>query len=817
MTSRRLLGSLVLSAAFVAAGGWLAIATQVAALTVLGAGVAVLGVSGFAVLAAALVWLARSRPRLDGEVRLPGLGHPVTIRRDALGTPHVEAADHHDAAFGIGVAMAQDRLWQMDLLRRAASGRLAEVAGPDAADLDAYARTIGLGRIAEAELALLAADERQLLEGFASGVNAVIDGRVGGLPFEFRLLRYRPQRWEVSDSLAIAKALGWLLSSSLEASALEGKLTERIGSDAAALLFGRPSNAPARPNEGVTWDAALELDRRLRHALGGPSRGAGSNAWAVAGSRTRSGAPILANDIHLGLEYTLRLYEARVDGGTLHVSGLFVPGAPLPVTGTNGRIAWGATNTGAAVSDLYVEEVSDDGESARYGAAWEPLGSITEEIAVRGRRARRLTVRFSRHGPIVSDLVRAAAPAAGRALSIRWAGAETGPAAAALLRIAQASDWDEFNAACDRWTVPATTFVYADREGHVGMRVAGALPARPRVGLLPLDGTDRRCEWHGYLPPSANPRLLDPPNGWVATANNAPVGEDYPYPVTWLPEPPYRIRRIAEVLDRLVDRGAVGQQEMAQLQRDTVSVQALELLPLLAASLDRAALSPLESDALRHLDDWNGNVSVESVAATIWEAWYQHWLVGLLRERLAPDELALALEIPRLNPGPVPWALADRPALDAWCVRTPPEEVARRSFAAAIDWLRQERGRDPSDWDWGALHRARWRHPAGRSRAMGWLLNRGPYAVPGDAVTVNAAEFRLSRPYEVILVPASRALFDLGEPDAPRFSTHPGQSGDPLSPHYDDRLSEFRRGETHVTPVQLRDSDTRHLLRLVPS
>jgi penicillin amidase len=287
--------------------------------------------------------------------------------------------------------------------------------------------------------------------------------------------------------------------------------------------------------------------------------------------------------------------------------------------------------------------------------------------------------------------------------------------------------------------------------------------------------------------------------------------------VTWLPEPPYRSGRIRALLQSFTDRGRpVGLDEMAQIQRDTISLHAVELLPRMLGRLESETLPPSLASARRHLEDWNGNLSVDSVAASLWEAWYRRWLSALLEERLAPAIAALALDVPRLNPGGVPWALADAPDHAAWLNGASSETLARAALAAAVGELTDRLGSDESRWNWGSLHRVTWSHPAARSRVLGWLLDRGPYPSPGDAMTVNAAEFRLTAPYDTALLPVSRMLIDLGAPDVPRFGTHPGQSSDPLSPHYDDRIAEFRRGETHVTSTTLEPSETAHHLRLVP-
>ncbi|MFN2483849.1 MAG: penicillin acylase family protein [Candidatus Limnocylindria bacterium] len=818
LTTRGRLAALLAAAGAVAvAGAGLAASAPLAAVSVVGAAILLFGMLAAGAVGAAWLSLVRSAPLLDGEVAIGGTRAGISIRRDHLGTPHVHASSLRDASLGLGVAMAQDRLWQMDLLRRAASGRVAEVAGADAVKLDVYARTIGFRRSAEREIDALTDEERDLLDGFVTGVNAVIDRSIGrGRAFEFALLRYRPEPWSMLDTLAIAKALGWLLSSSLEVSLLTWRISDRLGREAADRFTGPPGDAE-RPTPAPREIADLaSLDDEYRRALGGGGS-RGSNVWAVSGRHTRSGRPLLANDIHLGLEYTTRLYEARVDGGDARMSGVFIPGAPLALGGTNGTIAWGATNTGVAVSDVYLEELSEDGLSTRHDGRWEPVRESVEEIAVRGGATRRVSVRSSRHGPLISDLVPAIAAAGRRAFAVRWAGSEVGPPMTALLGIIRSATWEDFNAACDTWTVPAISFGYADADGHIGLRVAGAIPIRARSGLLPLDGTDAGTGWLGWHPSADNPRELDPTRGWLASANDRPMGAEELRDITWLPEPAYRARRIGGLLAAFVDRGRpVGLDEMAQIQRDTVSLHALELLPAMLARLDRETLSPTEESARRHLEDWNASLSVDSVAASIWEAWYRRWLASLLEDRLDPAAAALALDIPRLNPGGAPWSLADAADHRAWLTESSSEILARASFRDALSELVDRLGRDESGWGWGSLHGITWSHPAARSRLLGWLLNRGPYPAPGDAMTVNAAEFRLADPYATVLAPVSRFLVDLADAEAPRFGTHPGQSADPLSPHYDDRISEFRRGETHVTRGALDGGGRAHHLRLVP-
>ncbi|MBI4507428.1 MAG: penicillin acylase family protein [Chloroflexi bacterium] len=755
-------------------------------------------------------WLARKQPQTAGLLLVPGLGRPASVLRDAWGLRHVYAADEADLFLALGLVMAQDRLWQMDLLRRAARGELSAVAGRATLPLDRHARTIGFGRIAAAQWAHLAPPVQIALERFAAGVNAHLDwlhGRRGAWPPEFDVLRYRPAPWSPTDSLAIVKLLGWFLSGSLETGIFAAAALEHVGVDGVRALFpDYPPDAPRTvPSPPGGWAQALAApraaERHLRELLGMPARGTGSNAWAVAATRSASGHALLANDPHLELQQPARLYEAHLVAGELDVYGALVPGTVSVVSGHNGRIAWGVTNVGALVCDLYAERLSDESPArAWYVDHWEPLGEVAEQIAVRGGAAEVMAVRFTRHGPLVS----APWPEVGgpAALALRWTGMEPSDEVSAQLAVVRATDWESFNAALDGVATPALNVAYADAAGNIGYRCAGRVPLRPAAaGVLPVPGWDGAHEWQGYVPAAAMPRCFNPPAGWVATANNAVAGPEYPYPLSALWEPPYRARRIHEVL---ASAERLDADACAALQADVVSLHARDLLPALRRALHAAPghWSAVERAALALLDGWDGTMAAESPATAVWGVFYQRWMEAALTERLPPPLVRAALELPRLNVGHTPWQVADD-TLDGrnvWLRRDRREELARECFAATVRFLGRRQGRDPRRWRWGALHQVRLRHPLSSLPLLGRLLDVGPAAHGGDAFTVQASEAFPERPFGTALAAPFRLVVDFADLDATRAVLCSGQSGLPGIRHYADQFPLWLRGQHRRVP-----------------
>jgi penicillin G amidase len=766
------------------------------------AGAILIGLAAVLAIAAAALVLS-TFPARTGSVHVRGPRGVVTIATDGRGVPAIRAGSIPDAMFGIGWAHARDRLWQMEFERRVAAGRLAEVLGGRAAPADAFLRTVGFRRAAEAAWRRSASpDVRTLLEAYAAGVNAfVASGR--GRPVELRVLRIAPEPWTPVDSLAWGKMMAWDLSRNADDEIRLARLTEALGAERANELMpvnaGEPTiltadewsprAAPGSPAgfrlpPAGPW-RSVAADLALLEPLGlGSGEGIGSNSWVVAGSRTASGFPLLANDPHLKLRMPAVWYLASLEAPGLSVSGATLPGIPFVLIGRNARIAWGLTSLEPDVEDLFVER-TDGAHPGRYlhRGEWKPFASRVERIRVRGGAEVAVTVRESVHGPLVGSVM-SGSSTLGSAVALRWTGLDPDDRTAeAFWAIDRASSWPEFLAGVALVHTAAQNFLYADRDGHIGYSASGAMPLRPRAdGRLPVAGTGED-DWAGFVRFEDLPRVLDPPRGYLVTANNrAAPGEPYAFGLAWAP--PYRAARIAE---RLLAKPKLTPEDFRGIQGDVVSLQARDLLAVLKDARPRDADS---RRALELLRGWNGEMSESSAAAAVYAAWY----VELAR--IADDELEAVgggvrsrflLEALR----------GDSPFCDD--VRTPGRETCADFEAAALSraaaLLRKRLGADPSRWSWGALHRLTVAHdvfdgvPLLR-RAFDLEAGRG-----GDAQCVNVGGFSRDRAFSMEEGSSFRQVVDLAPDGRGRYALPGGQSGNVFDPRYRDLFPLWRKGE----------------------
>ncbi len=772
------------------------------------------------VLLLALGLLAASTfPANGGERRVAGLAAPISIERDANGVPTVRASSPNDALFGLGYVHAQDRLWQMEFQRRIGSGRLAEILGPRLIETDRFLRTVGFRRAAESSWPALSAPARAALEAYAAGVNAFLTAETAR-PIEFRVLRIRPEPYTPVDALLWGKMMAWDLAGNATGEIRRARLAAKLGEARARELF---PEVPAEPTilldsewtvpagaavgaraaaETGPW-SGLERAFALLAPLGFGGEEIGSNSWVVAGARTRSGKPLLANDPHLGLRAPSVWYLARLEAPGLSVAGATLPGLPGVVIGHNARIAWGLTSVEPDVQDLYLEQTDPAAlDRYRHGNGWLLFEKRTERIAVRGGADVVFEVRSSIHGPIVTDVFDGA-KTLGRPAALRWTGLDPGDTTAeTFLGIDRASGWKEFLEAASRLRSPAQNLVYADVDGHIGYTTTGAIPIRPRSdGLLPVSGAGED-DWSGEIPFESLPRVLDPPRGYVATANNRVVSGRYPWPIArdW-PEP-YRADRITK---RILGAGKLDVGQMRAIQLDRHSEQADELLPLL---LDTKPADPASRDALERLARWNRDFEPDSVPASIYAAWYTALSampedeagevpLGSVRSRFLTESLR-----------------SDSP----WCddVRTPKRETCAEfrsaTLSKAVAELARRLGPEPDSWRWERLHRARFPHGVFDSvpllrRFFSLEIDQG-----GDASTVNVGAYRRDGSYLMTDGPSYRQIVDLADLSQSVFVHTTGQSGNVFSKGYRDLLPLWRRGA--YLPMS---ASTEKTLRLVPS
>ncbi len=757
-------------------------------------------------------WIHRSIPILDGRIRLDGLRGAVEVRFDRFAVPHVFARSDADAWRAVGYLQARDRLWQMELYRRAASGRLSELLGEATVAIDQRFLTLGLRLAAEREWQRTPADVRTAFESFAAGVNAAMPASRGERPLELQLLRVTPEPWTPIDSLAISKLFAWRLGENHRAELLRYALVQEMGPRALELFPGSPEWAPViladRKGQGargkgqeVRYPAGLEWLSPDAHAM--------SNSWVIHGSRTASGRPILANDPHLAIEMPSVWWEAHVVSDSLNVAGVTIPGIPFVVIGHNARIGWGLTNVGSDVQDFFVEQLDASRQRYRVGEDWVPLEVRRHEIRVSGRRQPLMfDVRSTRHGPVrradewseaypgdpplpALSSVEGPAQLGETVLALKWHPVLEGNAAAAFDGLARATDWTSFVDAVRRFSAPAQNFVYADEDGNIGYAMSGLLPIRTGSdGVLPVPGAPRDADWQTFVDMTQLPAVLNPPSGQFVTANNE-VDRGLPYLVTrdWVA--PFRSQRITQLLG---DRRDLDVAAMRQIQADITSLSADVMLK----SID-------VPDAIKELRTWDRRVDgraasllYEAFEEALWRRTFADDMGAPLYDRFyryAGNERFAGLHSV-IGDARSPW-FDDRSTPNVVETR---DDIVRKAADDAVAGLRARFG-DPAGWRWDEAHAVKFSHPlSGGGRILDWFFSRGPVPVGGDSMTVNKTTTDLRRPYATTEAASYRQILDVGAWDGSLGVNTTGQSGHPRSPHYFDQNRLWRQGEYHPLP-----------------
>ena len=804
----------------------------------------VIAVAGVLVLGVVLgtCWLRRSLPQLEGTAFVPAIERPVRVTRDAHGVPTIEADSEDDLFFGLGYVHAQDRFFQMELQRRTGQGRLSEVAGPSQIETDTFLRRLGIYRLSIDDEHRVGSEAQHALAGYTAGVNAWLTAHAGALPPELDLLRLNgasatPEPWRPADSLVSGKLVALNLSYNFEDELVRSDVEDKLGPGADALVFpAYPAGAPLTiggaqergdepgpqrdqsgalepgaspvPSSGSTPARAREHDparsdmRRLLAGLGVFGRGVGSNAWVIGPSRSATGHPLLANDPHLGIQNPNIFYMAHLKGPGWDTVGVTIPGIPAIVLGRNARIAWGSTALGADNQDLYIEKV-DPADPSRYLFRGESraFDSHVETIRVNGADPVSVTVRTTVHGPVIRDDWKQRGP-----LALRWTSLEPGDQTLdALLGLGRARNWAEFRAAAARIGGPTQNLLYADVDGHIGYTAVGQVPVRARgQGLVPQPGDDGASEWTGIVPFDQLPQELDPPRGFIVSANNKVAGTGTPFFSTdW---DHYRAQRIQELI---LEKPTIAFDDLRTMQADVLSLFARDLVPIL---LTAPAETPLEAEALARLARWDLRETPSSAEGALLMAWYVHLMSELFDDELGPE---LVVTWGQMRPDALLSVLRDPSGKLCDDVRTPKRETCRdilgRSLRAALADLRSRLGATMADWRLDQLRVARFDNPvASDIPLLGSLFTRSR-GMGGDPFTVRVNNFWLGKPYETRLFQSYVGQFELPGPS--RMILALGQSGHPLSPHFDDLLADWME----VRPFAVRVTvESPRVLVLVP-
>jgi penicillin G amidase len=753
--------------------------------------------------AGAYLYLRQSLPQTTGQLVVTGADGTIEILRDGYGIPHIYAASIEDAHFGLGFAHAQDRLWQMEMSRRIAAGRLSEVVGPAGLETDRFLRTLGVRRIAEANLERYDRATRRALESYAAGVNAFLAARPV-LPLEFWITRHRPEPWTPADSVSWSKMMAWDLGANWRSELLRLQLSRTLPT-ARIQEFLPPypgDAAPRLPDLGALYANLGKPARELAERFAADPDGAvGSNSWVVSGARSASGKPLLANDPHLGLTAPPVWYFAHLHAPGLDAIGATLPGVPGIVLGRNARIAWGFTNTGPDVQDLYLEKVDLAGNYLTPQGA-RPFEWHHEILKVKGAPDEPLAVRVSRHGPVISDVLSPGAldtVPGSHVVAMAWTALATDDLSVqGALRLAQASDWQSFLVAASDFHAPQQNISYADVEGNIGFIAAGRVPVRKPgndlKGLAPAPGWDARYDWAGYVPFNELPRRYNPASQAIVTANQKIVPPGYQPHITFEWQPPYRANRIESLLNERTNH-SVG--TFARMQGDVVSLAAQALLPRFLAA---EARSDEARQALQLLSAWDGTMAAARPEPLILVAWWRELARAVYADELgdafARNWAARAVFLEQV--------LAGRNGQERWCddARSPATETCAALLSEALEQalagLRARYGSDMEDWNWGEAHIAHHPHrPLSAVRTLGTYLDiRVP--TPGDAFTINVGRSDFHHPVEPFAsrhAPSLRALYDLADPQASLFIHSGGQSGNPLSRHYRAFSEAWARGE----------------------
>lgn len=817
----------------------------------------------------------RSFPQLDGQVALAGLSDEVTVQRDALGIPTITATTSADLFFAQGYVHAQDRFWEMDFRRHVTSGRLSELFGESQLPTDRFLRTLGWRVIAEQEVEALDESTLAYYEAYADGVNAYLADHQGAdASFEYAVLGlqnadYEIEPWTPADSVAWLKAMAWDLRSNIEEETERAVIAkdftpEQMRELYPAYPFDRNpvivpsiSSVPAvgtaadltveqkkAATASIQWSEVDGVVEAVSALVGGVGEGIGSNSWVVSGSLTESGMPLLANDPHLGASLPSVWHQiglkcrAVTDDCAFDVAGFGFSGVPGVIIGHNDRVAWGFTNLTTDVTDLYLEKV--EGDSYWRDGELVPLDERTETLRVAGGDDEELVIQSTVHGPIISGLTDdytaiaedpwtgtggsveqpSDAPDGEYAVSLQWTALTPATTATAIFTLNQARDFDDFRAAAQQFAVPAQNLVYADIDGNIGYQTPGSLPIRGAGdGSMPQPGWDSAYDWQGFIPFEDLPVVYNPDEGYIVTANNAIVGDDYPYFLTSDWDYGWRAARIADLIQRKSANAPLTAADMLAIQADNGFFAGMRLS---GAYLELETGDPGTDAALDLLRTWDGQNSASSAAAAyanvLWDELTDNLFVDG-REHPVPltDQARFFLIVDELlrDPGSDWWT---NEALGV----SSQDEMLKRTATDAYARLVELQGENQSKWNWGSLHALPLTSDTFGSSGIApieWMFNRGPFPTGGGSSVVNATGWILGEGFSTVTVPSMRMVVDLSDFDASGWNHLTGASGHAFHPNYIDQTAAWQA--VQLTPWAYSrgavDAATTNTLTLVPA
>jgi penicillin G amidase len=737
-------------------------------------------------------------PKYNGEQNIPGLAKQVIVYRDERGMPHIYADNEHDLYLAVGYIMAQERLWQMDLIRRATTGRLSEIFGESYVKTDLFLRSLDM--TAKSKTILSKEDPAALncLQAFADGVNAYIEMAGKKLPPEFKILRYKPDQWKLEDIANIVGYMGWdLASENMSTDISCYRLSKKFSADKINHLIPdwKCDSSYVFPSFSLN-DTTLKKVEEFISTLDkvkalGITTFSGSNNWAVTGRRTETGKPVLSNDMHLAFGSPgIWIQMHQVVPGKLNVTGVVVPGQPLVVAGHNERIAWGMTNLMVDDIDLFAEKINPaDSNQYFFNGEWKNMIVRDEIIKIKGGGQQTLKLRFTHRGPVISGLQNIH----DAVISMHWAGYDPSDELKAVYKLNRAANWEDFREAISNFRAISQNFVYADIDGNIGLNTGGGVAIRKGSGNIIRNGETDEYDWKSYVPFDQLPYSYNPQEGFVSSANNKTVDEKYPYYISSNFILPYRINRIRQMLN---EKEVFGIGDFRRMINDQHSNYAALLTPyILKLKSKTNELSHSETAALNTLSDWDYNMSKDLVAPSIFEYFRMDFIKNLLSDDFGDmyDQLTGTEKdyyIYRiLKTGPDEW-------VDD--VTTPQKEtlddIILKTFKDCIADITAKQGTDMSKWEWGNIHKIIIEHPMGSVKLINRIfhLNSKAYSIGGSDHTVSPYQYRPG--FKIFHGASERHIFNTANWDESLTVIPTGESGIPASEFYLSQTKTYLEG-----------------------
>jgi len=713
----------------------------------------------------------RSLPQTSGTIATQ-VGQPVEVTRDALGVPHIKAQTLEDALFTQGYVTAEDRMWQLDTLRRLPAGDLSEIIGVATLETDRESRRLRLRRLAEQIYTQFSPADRASFSAYARGINAYIESHHGRYGLEFRLLNYDPRPWSVVDSILIGLHMFRTLTTDWKNKLVKEQMLAQGEPDKVRYLF------PSR--------TGLEF-------MPGADIHPGSNAWAVSGAHTASGKPLLSNDMHLEFSLPGVWYMMHLQAPGMNVEGVELPGVPGIISGHNDRIAWGVTNLQFDVQDVYLERMDTRTGRYVYAGKVEQARQEREIINIKGKQPEEMVVWVTRHGPIFQQTEN-------RAMALRWTAQDPSIFHNVFLDVDRARNWDEFLSAITPYGGPGQNFVYADVDGNIGYHAAGKLPIRRNYyGDLPVDGSTGENEWDGYIPFEQLPRAFNPANGYVVSANQNPFPADFPYHVNGTFASPHRSRQIFDML--AAGGNKLTPADNLRIEKDVYSgLSKFVARQLVAAYEKRGATNPLFTDAVAMLKTWDGQMDQNRAEPFIVTLAFQY-IRKAIADRASPG--GGAIYDPQISASVVERLLRERPA--GWFADY--DELLLRCFSDGMEEGQRLQGKDPKHWKWGKYMFLDGKHPVGgQIPVVGKYFNIPLTPMSGGSTTVKQTSRKL--------IPSERMNHSLGNWDDSLWSLPVGQASNIASPHYSDQWSAYYAGQAF--PMQFKKVEGKSTVKFVP-